>query len=305
MPTGESAEAGGASAIASSTRWRSVGDEAITRSTSAVAVCCSSASAQLAIAPLQLLEQPGVLDGDHGLVRERFQEGNLLPGERSSRRVPVDRHDADRLALAQQGRGDGTAMSDPGEGRARVRKVRFDRSQHIGNMDGATLQHRPSGETTTRDGGAGQNGAVSHVAGTPFVDGSPGLLGGVRDGDEILALRSVHGAALAATETRSARDQCFENGLQVHGLGRDRAQHLAGHGLLFERFGKASFCEFRTLSERGLTGLRSHTQFAQSSNLRLQLRDPRVRIVRHHVHPGHTALLRDGARIARSLSCDL
>jgi hypothetical protein len=33
--------------------------------------------------------------------------------------------------------------------------------------------------------------------------------------------------------------------------------------------------------------------------LRLELRDPRVAIVRHHVHPGCSALLRDGARIAR------
>ena len=39
--------------------------------------------------------------------------------------------------------------------------------------------------------------------------------------------------------------------------------------------------------------------------LRLQLRDPRVRIVRHHVHPGCPALLRDGARIARGGACGL
>ena len=50
----------------------------MTRSTSAVAVCCSSASRQLAVALLQLLEQPGVLDGDDGLVRERLQQRDLL-----------------------------------------------------------------------------------------------------------------------------------------------------------------------------------------------------------------------------------
>jgi bifunctional DNA-binding transcriptional regulator/antitoxin component of YhaV-PrlF toxin-antitoxin module len=33
--------------------------------------------------------------------------------------------------------------------------------------------------------------------------------------------------------------------------------------------------------------------------LGLKLRDPRVEIVRHHIHPGRPALLRDGARIAR------
>jgi len=35
------------------------------------------------------------------------------------------------------------------------------------------------------------------------------------------------------------------------------------------------------------------------AKLRFELRDLRVAIVRHHVHPGFFALLRDGARIAR------
>ena len=43
---------------------------------------------------------------------------------------------------------------------------------------------------------------------------------------------------------------------------------------------------------------------AQLPELRLELRDPRVAIVRHHVHPGLSALLRDGARIARG-SCEV
>ena len=34
--------------------------------------------AELAVALLQLLEQPGVLDGDDGLVRERLQQRDLL-----------------------------------------------------------------------------------------------------------------------------------------------------------------------------------------------------------------------------------
>ena len=46
----------------------------MTRSTSAVAVCCSSASVTCAVALLQLLEQPGVLDGDDGLIGERLQQ---------------------------------------------------------------------------------------------------------------------------------------------------------------------------------------------------------------------------------------
>ena len=37
---------------------------------------------KLGVALLQLLEQPGVLDGDDGLVRERLQQRDLALGER-------------------------------------------------------------------------------------------------------------------------------------------------------------------------------------------------------------------------------
>ena len=47
----------------------SVGELAITRRISLVAVCCSNASVRTRLR-LQLLEQPHVLDGDHRLVRE-------------------------------------------------------------------------------------------------------------------------------------------------------------------------------------------------------------------------------------------
>ena len=64
----------------------SVGDER-SPAMSAVAVCCSSASLELAVALLQLLEQPGVLDGDDGLVGERLQQRDLraVNGRASSR----------------------------------------------------------------------------------------------------------------------------------------------------------------------------------------------------------------------------
>ena len=39
--------------------------------------------AQLSVALLQLLEQPGVLDGDHRLVGERLQQRDLLLAERA------------------------------------------------------------------------------------------------------------------------------------------------------------------------------------------------------------------------------
>ncbi len=42
---------------------------------------------KLGVAPLQFLEQPGVLDGDDGLVRERLQQGDLAVGERPALRT--------------------------------------------------------------------------------------------------------------------------------------------------------------------------------------------------------------------------
>jgi hypothetical protein len=42
-----------------------------------------------------------------------------------------------------------------------------------------------------------------------------------------------------------------------------------------------------------------------AAKLRLELRDPRVAIVRHRAHPGFFAMLRDGARIARGLGTGL
>ena len=59
----------------SSTACRSNVERLITLSTSAVAVCCCSDFAQL-------VEQPGVLDGDDSLVSEVLNECDLLIGER-------------------------------------------------------------------------------------------------------------------------------------------------------------------------------------------------------------------------------
>ena len=57
------------SSIASNTGSRSPGELEMTFSTSEVAVCCSSDSVRSRCAA-QLVEQPGVLDGDHGLGGE-------------------------------------------------------------------------------------------------------------------------------------------------------------------------------------------------------------------------------------------
>ena len=65
----------------------------MTLSTSAVAVCCCSGFAQL-------VEQPRVLDGDHGLGGEILDQLDLLVGEREHL-LPVDADDADQLVVLE------------------------------------------------------------------------------------------------------------------------------------------------------------------------------------------------------------
>ena len=52
----------------------------MTRSISLVAVCCSKGFSKIAITRLQFFKQPDVLDGDHGLIGEGFEQLDLRPG---------------------------------------------------------------------------------------------------------------------------------------------------------------------------------------------------------------------------------
>ena len=76
-----------------------VGESAMARRISLVAVCRSSASVKLTVALLQLLEEAGVLDGDDGLVGERLQQRDLLVRERLDLE-PLQHQHANRHAVA-------------------------------------------------------------------------------------------------------------------------------------------------------------------------------------------------------------
>ena len=54
----------------------------MTSRTSEVAVCCSSNSVRSRVRRLHLLEQLDIADGDHGLIGEGLQQGNLFIAER-------------------------------------------------------------------------------------------------------------------------------------------------------------------------------------------------------------------------------
>ena len=68
----------------------------MTRSTSLVAVCFS----EVPVAFLQFLEEPDVLNGDHGLVRKGFQKRDLLVREWTDLSSANKNH-PDRNSLAQ------------------------------------------------------------------------------------------------------------------------------------------------------------------------------------------------------------
>jgi hypothetical protein len=54
-----------------------------------------------------------------------------------------------------------------------------------------------------------------------------------------------------------------------------------------------------TLTQGDNLSLSRRVMLVASAKLRFEPHNPRVRIVRHRIHPGPTALLRAGARIAR------
>ena len=120
----------------------------MTRSTSAVAVCCSSASVTGGCSPaarvalLQLLEQPGVLDGDDGLVRERLQQRDLLLGERADLEAVQHQH-TDRPAVPTQRDAEAGPESVLLLGFTRPRKLDLDRLGLVVDVDDPTLQQGP------------------------------------------------------------------------------------------------------------------------------------------------------------------
>src|SRR5438128_10064231 len=94
------------SATVSSTGCRSVGELAITRRISPVAVCCSNASRSSELdastsAVLCLSSwNKDVLNGDDGLIGEGFEKADLLFSERTDFRAP-DHNGPDRDVLTQ------------------------------------------------------------------------------------------------------------------------------------------------------------------------------------------------------------
>ena len=106
----------------------------MTSRTSEVAVCCSQQFREVARACLHLLEQTDIADGDHGLIGEGLQQGNLFIAERVNFRSAKDDH-PDALALSHQGHTQNgvVALTDALLSRDSREFVAFDRL-HIAHM---------------------------------------------------------------------------------------------------------------------------------------------------------------------------
>ena len=122
------------SSIASNTGARLPGEALITCNTSAVAVCCSSASRCLG-------DQPRVLDRDDRLIGECADRVDLPSGERPNLN-PSEIECADHNAIADQWDTQNAAHSRPS---GTFQQGVFRVQGHVHEMDKLLCQHRPTG----------------------------------------------------------------------------------------------------------------------------------------------------------------
>src|SRR5262245_28200636 len=108
---------------------------------------------------LELAEQPRVLDGDHGLVGESFQQRDLLLGVWALL-VAVDSDYTDGPAFTKQWRSELRPLADRLKRRARLRKVSLHGRRHVWHMNALAFEERASRYRPQRQAWARQPGGV-------------------------------------------------------------------------------------------------------------------------------------------------
>ena len=179
---------------------------------------------QLARARLDLLEQPDVLDCDHGLVRERADEVDLLLGERPDLRAGQD-DDPEQGAFAQERKAeDGALPADL----LPVRTLELGVGEHVRHMNGPLLERNAAEHRVAVDGHRRPRDELD-VGQLDVVGG--GEMAGAVDGprDE----RVLGGAQLGRRP-----DDGVEHRLQLGGRPADDVEHVRRRGLILERFGQ-------------------------------------------------------------------
>ena len=214
--------------MVSNTGWTSVGELAIDAQDLARGRLLLEGLGQLAVARLQLREQPHVLDGDHRLVGEGLEEGDLpLREELRLGATDVDR--ADRDTFSHQGDAEDGAEAHAPRVLAALREfVHF--GLHVCDVDGPPVQHgsardRPADE---REG--------------KLADGADGDRAVMGDQEEPVAVPAPDGG-IERSHRRAALSAMVSNtGWTSVGELRDDAQDLAGRRLLLQRLGQVVRC---------------------------------------------------------------
>ena len=226
----------------------------------------------MAVCFLERFKQPGVLDRSHRLVRERLQQGDLLSCERTHLRLSEMEH-ADDGTVTQHWHGERCAIAAL---RGQLGTAR------IGVRSGLPVRDvvRPTIDDDPPDDGPG----VDRI---PVLGCERRVRTDVCCRPAQLAVNVENGDVVSGAQVSRRPGDRVQDDIDVGRRGGDNPQDVSGGGLLLQCLGQ------RRTKSPDLT--------AQGGDLRLQPRDPRVRIVRHHAHPGPTAPLRDGAKIARGL----
>ena len=179
----------------------------------------------------QLVEQPGVLDGDDGLRGEILHQRDLLIGERPHL-LAVDSDPPDQLVVLEHRHDDEGASAGQVEKlpEGRVGRLFRDNDRQIGDMDCLFVVNE-SAQRSVRAG------LQDRVALAEVHEGGRRIMHRRVTENRALAQHKV--AELRAAEARRIGKQLVEHRLQVARRGADDAQHLRCRRLLLQRLSKA------------------------------------------------------------------
>ncbi len=175
---------------------------------------------ELAALVLDLVEQPHVLDRDHGLVGEGLYQLDLLLGERPHF-FPAHQDAAERLSFPQQRHRERRPVPEQLLWHTRLGKFveggREVRDMHDRRIDDRTAYNQAPRQG--KDGPGARQIAESH------------------DVPQGIRLHQVQAGVRRVAQLRRAVRNRFKNRHHVSGRAADDAQDLGGRGLLFQRFG--------------------------------------------------------------------
>ena len=190
---------------------------------------------QLAIPALELLEQPDVLDGDHGLVGEGLHQLDLLVGERPDLR-PSDHENTDDRGFPQHG--DGQDRPDLGASLGLGPAI-LGIGHGVVDVNDAALEEGPA-----------RRGLPAGAMRMPLhhLDEFRRFPVGDRRAVDVLVL-PVDEALVGAAQPHRALHEALEDRLEIERRAADDLQDLARRRLLLERLGEVAVARFQLLEE--------------------------------------------------------